>query len=237
MIFSLTEKLKVFSFKRGFQKAEGRRQWVVFFIRSPVTGNDAKREELVCLATMAFLLRAAVSQLARTTSGAQPAAALRCLAAAPFAQRMGSVRGFADEAKDTKEEFLAKWNEVAPCTLDPPRYVRLHSRPPRCRPPDNRHLFLSLSLSLVAQLCFRVSGEERGPPRGRRPRALEAHLLVLPSAREAIQVSPLSPLRPSLMTKIQFIFFSEPLTPTFLPTPAPPRWTWSSCQRSLETSE
>lgn len=148
MIFSLTEKLKVFSFKRGFQKAEGRRQWVVFFIRSPVTGNDAKREELVCLATMAFLLRAAVSQLARTTSGAQPAAALRCLAAAPFAQRMGSVRGFADEAKDTKEEFLAKWNEVAPSTLDPPRYVRLHSRPPRCRPPDNRHLFLSLSLSL-----------------------------------------------------------------------------------------
>lgn len=186
---------------------------------------------------MAFLLRAAVSQLARTTSGAQPAAALRCLAAAPFAQRMGSVRGFADEAKDTKEEFLAKWNEVAPSTLDPPRYVRLHSRPPRCRPPDNRHLFLSLSLSLVAQLCFRVSGEERGPPRGRRPRALEAHLLVLPSAREAIQVSPLSPLRPSLMTKIQFIFFSEPLTPTFLPTPAPPRWTWSSCQRSPETSE
>ena len=180
-------------------------------VQSP--GHDAKREAgsligKLCLATMAFLLRAAVSQLARTTSGAQPAAALRCLAAAPFAQRMGSVRGFADEAKDTKEEFLAKWNEVAPSTLDPPRYVRLHSRPPRCRPPDNRHLF-SLSLSLVAQLCFRVSGEERGPPRGRRPRALEAHLLVLPSAREAIQVSPLSPLRPSLMTKIQFIFFES----------------------------
>ena len=153
MKFSLTEKLKVFSFKRGFQKAEGAggSGWSSSLeVQSP--GHDAKREAgsligKLCLATMAFLLRAAVSQLARTTSGAQPAAALRCLAAAPFAQRMGSVRGFADEAKDTKEEFLAKWNEVAPSTLDPPRYVRLHSRPPRCRPPDNRHLF-SLSLSL-----------------------------------------------------------------------------------------
>ena len=120
----------------------------------------------LCLATMAFLLRAAVSQLARTTSGAQPAAAFRCLAAAPFAQRMGSVRGFADEAKDTKEEFLAKWNEVAPSTLDPPRYVPLHSRPPRCRPPDNRHLFsLSLSLSRRTALLPSFWRRARTPPR------------------------------------------------------------------------
>ena len=171
MIFSLTEKLKVFSFKRGFQKAEGAggSGWSSSLeVQSP--GHDAKREAgsligKLCLATMAFLLRAAVSQLARTTSGAQPAAALRCLAAAPFAQRMGSVRGFADEAKDTKEEFLAKWNEVAPSTLDPPRYVRLHSRPPRCRPPDNRHLFFSLSLSRRTALLPSFWRRARTPPR------------------------------------------------------------------------